>query len=287
MAPAQASTPRIEAVPTPVAASAPKSSRLHFSMADKKTGRLVQTVATFTIPPSSFDQAMIAAGAKIAATPPQIGDAFDLEVHIPSVEMRLDVASARDAAMPDDIPVPGRRPANKAVDAIAAITNRERDRDETESRPVAFARPENPVRSRTVSPSLSEPKTAVYDVTNAVVHMPDGSQLEAHSGIGGMRDNPKFFHVKMTGPTPPGFYRLSMREALFHGVAAMRLTPVDGKNPLNRDGLLAHSYLLRRPGDSHGCVVFADYKRFLKAFRDGKITHIRIVAGNGVTLASN
>jgi hypothetical protein len=233
---------------------------------------------------------MIAAGAKIAATPPQIGTAFDLEVHIPSIEARLDVAAVADAVshdLPDAGPVPGRRPADKAIDAIAAITSREHDSEDSEAQPVAFARPDNPVRSRSVAPGMAEAKTAVYDVTNAVVHMPDGSQLEAHSGIGRMRDNPKFFHVKMTGPTPPGYYRLSMREALFHGLAAMRLTPIDGKNPLGRDGLLAHSYLLRRPGDSHGCVVFADYQRFLKAFNDGKITHIRIIAGKGVTLARN
>jgi hypothetical protein len=107
--------------------------------------------------------------------------------------------------------------------------------------------------------------------------MPNGIKLEAHSGIGSMRDNPRFTHVKMRGPTPPGTYKLSMRESLFHGVAAIRLTPVDGKAPQGRTGLLAHSFLLRVRGDSHGCVAFAEYDRFLKAFQRGEVTHMVIV----------
>jgi hypothetical protein len=68
-----------------------------------------------------------------------------------------------------------------------------------------------------------------------------------------------------------------MRESLFHGVAAIRLTPTDGKAPQGRTGLLAHSFLLRVRGDSHGCVAFADYDKFLKAFQRGEITHMVIV----------
>ena len=121
-------------------------------------------------------------------------------------------------------------------------------------------------------------KVAIYDITNGGVHMPNGTKLEAHSGIGKMRDNPKYTHVKMKGPTPPGTYKLSMREKPFHGVAAIRLTSVDGKHPQNRTGLLAHTYLLRsRPGDSHGCVAFKHYDKFLAAFRRGEITHMVIV----------
>ena len=65
-------------------------------------------------------------------------------------------------------------------------------------------------------------KVAIYDVSNATVYMPDGTKLRAHSGIGKMRDNPRFEHVKMTGPTPAGIYRLRMRERRFHGVEAIR-----------------------------------------------------------------
>ena len=92
-----------------------------------------------------------------------------------------------------------------------------------------------------------------------------------------MRDNPNYVHVKMKGPTPPGTYKVTMRESLFHGVAAVRLTPVNGIAPHGRDGLLAHSYLLRNRGDSHGCVAFEEYPRFLKAFKRGEISHMVIV----------
>jgi hypothetical protein len=121
-------------------------------------------------------------------------------------------------------------------------------------------------------------RVAVYDVSGGTVYLPNGERLEAHSGVGPMRDNPKHAHVKMRGPTPPATYVLRLREARFHGVEAIRLLPVDGVHPLGRDGLLAHSYMLRVPGDSNGCVAFADYKRFLNAFKAGKITHMIVVA---------
>ena len=131
-------------------------------------------------------------------------------------------------------------------------------------------------------------RTAYYDISAGVVYMPNGEKLEAHSGIGKMRDNPKYAHVKMKGPTPPGTYKLTMREALFHGVAAVRLTPTNGIAPLGRTGLLAHTYLLRsNPGDSHGCVAFAEYPRFLKAFRRGEITHMVIVPSMKGKMAPN
>jgi len=173
-----------------------------------------------------------------------------------------------------------------ALAAIAAVAPQKPDRSGDDSKPtvLAFAKPDNPMRDAPAAPSQTMPswpgigaKVAVYDITNATVFMPNGTKLEAHSGIGGMRDNPKFTHVKMRGPTPPGTYKLSMRESLFHGVAAIRLTPVDGKAPQGRTGLLAHSFLLRVRGDSHGCVAFAEYDRFLKAFQRGEITHMVIV----------
>ena len=42
-----------------------------------------------------------------------------------------------------------------------------------------------------------------------------------------------------------------------------------------RDGILAHSYLLRGGrAESHGCVAFKDYPRFLKAFKQGKVKQL-------------
>ncbi|MGO4831152.1 DUF2778 domain-containing protein, partial [Rhizobiaceae sp. 2RAB30] len=123
---------------------------------------------------------------------------------------------------------------------------------------------------------------AVYDISAAKVYMPDGSVLEAHSGIGKMADNPRYAHVKMTGPTPPHTYNLKMREKRFHGVEAIRMLPVDGKNKHGRDGFLTHSYLLRGGrAESHGCVAFKDYNRFLNAFKQGKIRQLVVVPSGG------
>lgn len=125
-------------------------------------------------------------------------------------------------------------------------------------------------------------KTAIYDISAAIVYLPNGEKLEAHSGIGYMRDNPKYVDQKMRGATPPSTYNLRMRESLFHGVEAVRLLPANGRNPHNRDGLLAHTYMLRRPGDSNGCVVFKDYARFLRAFKKGEIDKMIVVESSSI-----
>ncbi|MER9300723.1 DUF2778 domain-containing protein [Mesorhizobium sp. M0621] len=119
---------------------------------------------------------------------------------------------------------------------------------------------------------------AVYDISAGTVYMPDGSKLEAHSGIGAMTDQPRYADQKNRGPTPPNTYNLSLRETRFHGVEALRLTPADGRNKYNRDGFLAHTYLLRgRYGQSSGCVAFKDYARFLAAYKKGKINRLVVV----------
>ncbi|EYR81731.1 DUF2778 domain-containing protein [Shinella sp. DD12] len=120
-------------------------------------------------------------------------------------------------------------------------------------------------------------RVAIYDVSNATVYMPDGTKLRAHSGIGKMRDNPRYEHVKMTGPTPAGIYRLKMRERRFHGVEAIRMTSIDGRDPKNRTGLLTHTNLLRGQKGSHGCVAFQNYEPFLNAFKRGHITMMVVV----------
>lgn len=118
---------------------------------------------------------------------------------------------------------------------------------------------------------------AVYDISAATVHMPDGTKLEAHSGIGHRKDNPKYSHVRNLGPTPPNIYDLRMRERRFHGVEAIRMLPRDLAAMKGRDGMLAHSPLLRRTNGSHGCVAFKDYNKFLKAFKAGKVKKIIVV----------
>ena len=101
--------------------------------------------------------------------------------------------------------------------------------------------------------------------------MPDGTKLEAHSGIGKMADNPRYVHVKMNGPTPPNTYKLSMREKRFHGVEAIRMTPIGDQTMHGRDGMLAHSYLLRGGREeSHGCVAFANYHALPEGLQAGQ-----------------
>ncbi len=101
---------------------------------------------------------------------------------------------------------------------------------------------------------------AVYDIRAKTVYLPSGEKLEAHSGLGEMFDDPRHISVKMRGPTPPNIYELTPREALFHGVEALRMTPVDDSKMYGRDGILAHSYLLGPRGDSNGCVSFKNMR---------------------------
>jgi hypothetical protein len=130
--------------------------------------------------------------------------------------------------------------------------------------------------------SIGGKRVAVYNISAKTVTMPDGQVLKAYSGIGEMANNPKYVGVKMRGPTPPDTYKLKMRESRFHGVEAIRMLPVDGRTKLGRTGILAHTQLLRgRKGQSHGCVAFEDYDKFLKAFKQGKVTHMVVIPGNG------
>ncbi len=88
-------------------------------------------------------------------------------------------------------------------------------------------------------------QTAVYDIAAKTVYLPDGTTLEAHSGLGSKMDDVRYSHVPDAGVTPPHIYELKPREALFHGVPALRLTPLGGEEKIHgRDGLLAHSYML-------------------------------------------
>jgi hypothetical protein len=119
---------------------------------------------------------------------------------------------------------------------------------------------------------------AVYDIVGQTVYMPNGDRLEAHSGYGKMFDDPRHVSKRMVGPTPPNTYNLVMREALFHGVEAIRMHPVEKDKMFGRDGILTHSYLLGPRGDSNGCVSFKDYEKFLAAFKRGEVKQLIVVA---------
>ncbi|KQS85285.1 DUF2778 domain-containing protein [Methylobacterium sp. Leaf361] len=144
------------------------------------------------------------------------------------------------------------------------------------------ALPQEAPRTRISPEPDSVAGTAVYDITARTVTLPSGEVLEAHSGLGEHMDNPRYVHLRMRGSTPPGTYTLTERERLFHGVRAIRLNPVGGSAAIHgRDGLLAHTYMLRQPGASNGCVSFRDYNRFLQAFLRGEVRRLVVVAGSG------
>ncbi len=121
--------------------------------------------------------------------------------------------------------------------------------------------------------------TAVYDISAHTVYLPDGAKLEAHSGLGDRLDDPRSANIRMRGVTPPHIYELTPREALFHGVPALRLNPIGGEDAIfGRSGLLAHSFMLGPNGDSNGCVSFRDYNAFLNAYRNQGIKRLAVVA---------
>lgn len=217
------------------------------------------------------------------------------------------------APMPaDEIVPPAVDPREQPFDEVLAETDHDTEDDLLAIGPLPSARPELPKTDKAPTAKVAPPaakqlavarpeksvveeddgwklfgnksklpgkksRIAVYDISAGVVHMPNGERLEAHSGRGSMRDNPRFANVKNRGPTPPHIYNLRMRESRFHGIEAIRMLPYDGRNKYGRDGFLTHSYLLRVRGDSSGCVVFEDYNRFLNAFKRGEVQKLIVV----------
>lgn len=212
------------------------------------------------------------------------------------------------------VPLPAPRPAEIRNPALHAMATRGKV---TEPVPAAPAAPDNLFdrffgKSRENSPTLAyasadggvfndgqskspgrlpanDGQTAVYDISARAVYMPDGTRLEAHSGLRDKLDDPRYVHLRMRGATPPHTYDLVPREALFHGVEALRMIPVGGEGEIfGRTGLLAHTYMLGPNGDSNGCVSFRDYGAFLRAYKQGKVKRLVVVASGGrAMLASN
>ena len=149
---------------------------------------------------------------------------------------------------------------------------------------LAYAAPDGGIfnNGKSLSPGIMPPNdglTAIYDITARMVYLPDGTKLEAHSGLGPKMDDPRHVHVRMHGATPPHVYDLIPREALFHGVQALRLIPVGGEGAIfGRTGLLTHTYLLGPRGNSNGCISFKDYDAFLRAYQNGKVKRMVVVA---------
>jgi Protein of unknown function (DUF2778) len=62
-------------------------------------------------------------------------------------------------------------------------------------------------------------------------------------------------------------------------VQAIRLNPIGEGGVYGRAGFLAHPFMLGPNGQSNGCVSFKDYQAFLRAYQDGQITKLAVVAG--------
>jgi hypothetical protein len=187
------------------------------------------------------------------------------------------------ASIDDSAPLPPARPTE-----FAALESPAADKALAYAAPdTALATPAAPAKTSIFSifspqptrPAGYDDHTAVYDITARVLYMPDGAKIEAHSGLGEYMDDPNHVDEHAKGATPPDLYDLQPRESLFHGVAAIRLVPVGGDGAVyGREGLLAHPFMMGDNGDSNGCVSIKDYDAFLKAFQDGKVTRLAVVA---------
>ena len=196
----------------------------------------------------------------------------------PPIQYGVPEQATLDAA-PPSAPADGLSPPPPRVAAPDVLTPLPPHRPaELSSRPSELS-PRPPALSPLAQPPTGYDRlTAIYDITAHTVYLPDGSRLEAHSGLGDRLDDPRYVNERDHGATPPHLYELTLRELLFHGVQALRLTPVGGGFVFDRVGLLAHPYMLGPSGDSNGCVSFKNYDAFLAAFQNGQVKRLAVVA---------
>ena len=120
---------------------------------------------------------------------------------------------------------------------------------------------------------------AIYNIAARTVTLPDGTRLEAHSGLGPCRDDARCAALRMRGPTPPGVvYQVAARAELFHGVEALHLNPITG-DMHGRAGMLAHPCMMGENCDSNGCMSVRNYDAFLHAVKQGQVKRLEVVAG--------
>jgi hypothetical protein len=182
----------------------------------------------------------------------------------------------------DDVPLPPQRPpATPHMDAKNEIAPSPVDPVAPQvalvAPPPPAQTPPPPAQDKSPSPIEANNRTAVYDISAHTVYLPNGEKLEAHSGLGYRRDDPRYVDQKNRGPTPPNVYDLALRDGRFHGVRAIRLNPVDDGKMFGRDGMLAHTYMLGSTGQSYGCVSFKDYPAFLRAYLNGEVERLVVV----------
>jgi hypothetical protein len=258
--------------------------------------------------PAGFRMAALPATAPVpVSAPPQAAPAITLAERAPAVPLPAPRPAGLDAPedvapRPDTPRLAERRPSRRSRMAAAApapVDNRSfiEKLFGLEAAPgpaLAYAALQTGPLQTAPGPRLTPSPTpgatagtAVYDISARKVYLPNGETLEAHSGLGPALDDPRAAHIRMRGPTPPHVYDLTEREALFHGVRALRLNPVGGSGAIfGRAGLLAHTYMLGPNGDSNGCVSFKDYDRFLQAYLRGEVRRLVVVSGRGDSVPS-
>ncbi len=198
------------------------------------------------------------------------------------------LAGADQRDLPKDIesgpPLPKARPANeKSVPVKLASAAQDLEMPSVSQpspqSPSLFGFFQKVFRSGPVAsfPAEASGKTAIYDIETHAVYLPGGDVLEAHSGLGEHMDDVRYVQVRSRGPTPPNVYALTLRDKPFHGVQAIRLTPVSTSNMFGRAGILAHPYMLGPNGQSNGCVSIQNYPKFLEAYLNGQIDRLIVV----------
>jgi hypothetical protein len=224
-------------------------------------------------PPAQLALASVPATIRLApAAPPAPAPHAAARALIARVAPKGHMRQERPAAAPYRVASLGDAPIRSAY-ASADSANRDAAIDDSLLKRMT---PRDPAPTDTATnPDMSH--TAIYDITAHVVYLPNGRRLEAHSGLGEHMDDLGAVNLRDLGPTPPGVYDLTMREAPFHGIDAIRLNPVDDGKMYGRAGILAHPYMLGPNGQSNGCVSFKDYDAFLAAFRRGEFNRLVVV----------
>jgi hypothetical protein len=246
-------------------------------------------------PPGSFSATMPRGpDRQLAMLSPDQSSAEDVAPVAPTLAQRAVESAPLPASRPSTLRLLASREIAKAKAAILSVTAEKPSifeklygKPQAKGSLLAFASADfgdvsipNPAKASAMGNAAPyDRSTAVYDISARTVYLPDGGKLEAHSGLGEKLDDPRYAHVRMRGVTPPHVYDLEPREALFHGVPALRLKPLGGEEAIyGRTGLLAHTYMLGPNGDSNGCVSFKDYYAFLNAYRNGGIKRLAVVA---------
>jgi Protein of unknown function (DUF2778) len=250
----------------------------------------IASVAPPAPPAPSAEQA----GSQAAAPSPDVFGAVDLFDPDPMSTGSLAAAPNAAPELPHDrfvaqvhdVPLPSPRPSYDAQSLPQRIIAAAPAKPELLH--LASATPEvpaidslrqllNPERKPAMALPGPDSHTALYDIEAHIVYMPDGTRLEAHSGLGARLDDVRYADERGRGPTPPNVYDLKLRDGMFHGVQAIRLNPEDEGKMFGRAGILAHPYMLGPTGQSFGCVSFKDYPEFLSAFEHGEVNRLVVV----------